>query len=543
MLLLDGKGISKSHGDRLLFRCDEIKVRPGERLGIVGANGAGKTTLLNILAGIDTEHQGTIRRAGKQTLVSQTGPAPPVDAAAARAFGVAGGASAAPSGGEVTRLKLAAAFAAGADIILADEPTGNLDLPGIQKLEDSLKNYGGAVLLISHDRALLDAVCGRILEIADGKITFYCGNYSDYRQQKEAETARQSFLAAEYRREKARLLTAIAERKEAAKEVRKAPARMGNSEARLHKRKAAGKQAKIESRAKNLATKLRQLTEQRPPAPPAAVRLKLPELPPLTGKTALRGENITATIGDRVLFDKASFILPTGRKAALLGRNGSGKTTLLRLIIEGSVGIMAARGARFGYLSQTLGELNDSKTVLANVMETSRLSETEVRTILAGLRFRRDAVDKPAAILSGGERVKVALARVFTGDNNVIILDEPTNYLDLYALEALEELLRSYRGTLLFVSHDRRFVDVVADQIMLIENKKIIQYAGNYSQYRARNTVTADDRTARILLLENRLSETISRLSLQPDEQDKADLEKIYAETRRELQELRSSRQ
>jgi len=541
MLLIDAKDISKSYGDRLLFRCAELQIRSGEHVGIVGANGAGKTTLLNILAGIETEYQGAIRRSGKQVLVSQTGPAPPVAAAAARAFGVTA-TDAAPSGGEVTRRKLAAAFTAGADIILADEPTGNLDLTGIQLLEDSLRGYDGAVVLISHDRALLDAICRRILEIADGRVIAYSGNYSSYREQKEAETARQSFLAAEYTREKTRLLAAITERQETAKTMRKAPARMGNSEARLHKRKVNGKMAKVESRAKNLETKLRQLIEHKPPAPPPEVTLTLPELPTLYGKTAVRGENITLAFGDRILFDQAAFVLPAGRKTALLGDNGSGKTTLLRLIAEGAAGITVAQGARLGYLSQTLSELAENRTVLANVMETSRLPETAVRTILAGLRFRRDAVNQPAAALSGGERVKVALARVFTGDNNLIILDEPTNYLDLYAMEALEDLLRAYRGTLLFVSHDRRFVDAVADRVMVIENRKIVQYAGNYTQYRTRDGSAANTAAERISLLENRLSEIISRLSLQPAGRDKADLEKVYAETRGELNALRTKR-
>jgi len=206
--------------------------------------------------------------------------------------------------------------------------------------------------------------------------------------------------------------------------------------------------------------------------------------------------------------------VPSVKKVALVGNNGSGKTTLLQMIATGEKGINLAQGARIGYFRQDLGILDEDKTILENVIMDSVFPQHDVRLMLAQLLFRNEYVHKKVKALSGGERVKAALAKIFVSGYNVIVVDEPTNYLDMYSLEALEKVMKEYRGAILFVSHDRKFIDEIADQVIVLQKGKAVQYAGNYSDYLKHMDLIKQQKPEqeRILQLENRLNEVIGRL-------------------------------
>jgi macrolide transport system ATP-binding/permease protein len=219
---------------------------------------------------------------------------------------------------------------------------------------------------------------------------------------------------------------------------------------------------------------------------------------------------------------------------ALLGPNGSGKTTLIKMITDSEDSIKIAHGAKIGYFSQDMNILNKNASIIDDVMESSIYPESFARLLLARLLFKGDTIYKKVDILSGGERVKVSFAKILLQDINLLILDEPTNYMDIDALEVIEDTLNEYDRTLLFVSHDRSFIDAVANQIMTIENKKIELFAGNYTEYLARNKSSVDHQREELekqeIVLKNRLSEVIGRLSMPSKKDNIEELDKEYYE-------------
>lgn len=543
MFILEASQIRKFVNDRLLFRLDNLKIYQGERIGIVGRNGAGKTTLLKVLGGEVEPDEGIVRVLGSLQKISQFGVTDNLEAAPALAgkFRLMGLDPAVMSGGELTRLKIAACFSAQSHLILADEPTSNLDLEGVQLLEDYLKEYQGAVVLISHDRALMDALCQRILEVEAGKVREYPGNYSAYREQRDARLKRERFEYEQYLQEQKRLREAVLEKQQQARSVRKAPRRMGNSEARLHKGKAGEIKAKLDRASKAIETRLLKLEHKKPPGRLETVFFPFKGDATLSSKVAVSGENLCKSYGGRIILGNASFFVPRGTRTALVGANGSGKTTLLRMIAQREPGVCLAEGTRIGYFSQDLGWLNESGSVLDNVLQDSIYTPGEVRGLLARMLFKGEEINKPVRLLSGGERVKVALARLLARDVNLLLLDEPTNYLDIPSLEALEELLLRFPGTILLVAHDRVFLDRVTDQTLIISDGKLVRYLGNYTGYRQHLEYEQDGRDIRerVLQLELRLNLVLGKLCSPSGKDDLAALDGEYRSLSRELQALK----
>lgn len=260
---------------------------------------------------------------------------------------------------------------------------------------------------------------------------------------------------------------------------------MGNSEARLHTRAVNSKKKKLDGAADALKSRLTRLEIKEKPYSPTEVRISVPEHERIHSRAAAACSLLSKSFGGRTLFNGAAFELPSGARTALTGPNGSGKTTLIRMILGREGGIWVSERARIGYFGQDFETLDYEKTVLENVSASSAHSETIVRTLLACLLFRRDEVYKKAAMLSGGERIKAAIAKILLGGFNFLILDEPTNYLDVFSLAALESVLRDYDGAMLLCSHDRRFIDAVAGRMLVIDEKngKIITYEGKYCDY------------------------------------------------------------
>jgi len=534
MLLLHAQNIKKYYGDRLILDIDDLRVYSGDRIGIVGVNGAGKTTLLEILTKNIAPDEGTVKLYTDFSYIRQFGAADiEVDSRMAKEFEINNRDVQFLSGGEQTRLKLAGQLSKDSPLLFADEPTCNLDMEGILLVEKKLMEYDGALLLISHDRELLDKICNHIIEIEEGKIKRYSGNYSDYKRQKEAERQRHQLEYDKYIRERKRLEAALNALKVKAARMKKAPRRMGNSEARLHKGSTTESQEKLHNSIKALRTRLEKLEVKEKPRELDTIKMRFQPVQSPASKVLVRGKNICLNFGDRVLFDGLDFEIPNGSKTALVGKNGVGKTTLIKMILSRHPAIKIADGVKIGYFSQDLDILDPEQSILDNIMKESYQPEWMVRTILAGLLFKRDDVHKKVAVLSGGEKVKASIAKLLVSDANLLILDEPTNYLDLFSMEALQSVLMEYDGTLLLVSHDRWLVDRVADRIIVIENCKAKVFSGTYAQYleqqvRSKNVQqrsTTTDVEEQKMILQMRLAEITARLSMRGKNDNVEELE------------------
>ena len=525
-ILLSANHIVQYFGERKILEFEKLNVYEGDHIGIVGGNGVGKTTLLNILSGELIPDEGSVIREVPVSYFKQfRDRAEQVDLQKCRKLGLTGKLSREHlSGGEMTRLGLA--MNKDSLLTFADEPTANLDADGVELCCQMLEQCS-TLLLISHDRAVLNRLCTRIVEVRDGCLYFYTGNFAAYHEQREQAFKRQEFEYQQYRSEKSRLEKAARQRSQASKSVRKAPSRMGNSEARLYKREAGEKMEKLDNARKAILSRLEQLEVKEKPREMAQVRIDFSLTDPPANREIVMGDHITFNYGKKLIFENASFSLPKGSKTALIGPNGAGKTTLMELIWSGATGIRLVPKAKIGYFKQNLDTLDLSKTVLENVMETSVQSEKTMRGILARLLIRREDVFKKVSVLSGGERVKLAFAKLFGSPANLLLLDEPTNFLDMPAIEALQQMVEDYEGTVLFVSHDRTFLEECATRILRIEDRKLISFDGNLTEWEKKQMESKSEKKMDKLLLELRLADVISRLST-PNCQNKEELEKEF---------------
>ena len=528
MLLLEAGNIKKYYADRLIIELDDFKIYPGDRIGVVGLNGSGKTTLLDILAGCLEPDEGFVRHFCEIGYIRQfSEEAVEPSQKLLKEFELAQKLEREVlSGGEHTRLKIANAFSRKNILLFADEPTSNLDFKGIELLKQKLEGLE-SFMLVSHDRSLLDGLCNKILEIRDGKVRVFNGNYTFYRQQCEKDQERAALEYEKYVDAKAGLDAAITGRQHRAKSMRKAPSRMGNSEARLHKREANERQEKINSAANSLMTRLEKLVVKEKPRELPGIKLDFSLTNPPKNRVVLSAEKLNFSYGSVNVFKDAGFKVYNGVKTALWGENGTGKTTLLNLISEnGNSDISIVPKARIGYFRQGFENLDPDKSVLENVMLDSVQRETIARTILARLLIQGEAVYKKVGVLSGGEKIKTAFAKMFVSGANILLLDEPTNYLDMQSIEALEAVLKEYEGTVLFVSHDKAFVNGVADRLLVLRNYSIEDFDGNLEEYEARRNAkngAASDNVSDGMertLLQMRLTQTIAKLSLATGDKD-----------------------
>ncbi|MCT8978706.1 ABC-F type ribosomal protection protein [Clostridium sp. CX1] len=548
MLLMECSNIKKYFGDRLVLDVDNLKVYSEDRIGIVGANGVGKTTFINILSERLKSDEGWVKLYGKYSYISQLEEPDNkiITDEMASKFGVTNTWDENMSGGEKTRFKLADGLGCNSVLIFADEPTSNVDIEGIELMEKKFAEYKGALILISHDRSFLDKLCNKILEIEDGKIKIYNGSYSDYVTQKTKERERAEFEYEEYIKEKKRLQAVITDTKQKVKSMKKAPKRMGNSEARLHKMGDQKAKANLERAAKNIEKRIENLEAKEKPKKYEDIKLDITDSNRLHSKIIIEGRNINRAFNGKIIFNNAEFSIYNESKMALIGPNGCGKSTLIKMIMNNDNCIKVAQGARIGYFSQDMSILEEKLTIIENIMESSIYNETFVRVLLARLLIKGEDIYKKVSALSGGERVKVSFAKILVQDINLLILDEPTNYMDINSLEVVEKVLKEYSRTLLFVSHDRRFVDSVADSIMIIENYKIKTFKGNYKEYtNSRNIHLSNDKEEiekQIFLLENRLSEVIGRLSMPSKKDNVLALDKEYYDILGKLKNLKQNK-
>ena len=531
--LLEINNVRKAFGDREVLRLDTLAVYDGERIGLIGENGAGKSTLLAILEGSRKPDSGSVRRMGSVACIRQQGSAEKVEDRHYQALFQAPEARDSLSGGELTRRRIAGALSGHPQLLLADEPTTDLDGAGIRLLRRQLSAFEGALILVSHDRELLRALCSRIWYLEDGQITDFPGGYDAFQQERERQRERAQFEYDQYRSEQARLKASAQRMAERASGIKKAPSRMGNSEARLHRREATDAILQISHAKRTLQNRMEQMeVKERPRALPE-IRMMLGVAHPIGAKTALSVRCDRMAAGGKMLLRSTEFSLPTGSRTALMGENGCGKTTLLCALtgqlpqearLDGAIRFNPA--ARLGWFDQHHQRtLRMDQTVLENIMRDSVLPESMARTVLSRLGFSREDAFKPVSLLSGGERAKTALARLLLMDCNLLLLDEPTNHLDLFAMEALEDLLRGYGGTLLFVSHDEAFIRRAATRLLRFEDQRLTAFEGTLGDMEdaARRKSGDQDLQLQLTGLEMRMAALAARMS-KPRKGDRPDL-------------------
>ncbi|MCL2501256.1 MAG: ABC-F family ATP-binding cassette domain-containing protein [Defluviitaleaceae bacterium] len=369
------------------------------------------------------------------------------------------------SGGEKTRAMLGRLLLERADLLLLDEPTNHLDIESVAWLEEYLRAFPGAVLLISHDRYFMDRIVTKTIEIENKTAYVYNGNYSAFVKQKSVNRE----IAEKHYREQQKV---IKHHEEVIRTIRGF-----STEAAIIRAK---------SREKMLA-KIERV--EKPTTLPDTMRLRLtPSIK--SGNDVLNVENLTMGFDGKILFKDISFELKKGDKTAVIGPNGIGKTTLLKILV-GELAPDSGRcregvNVKLGYYDQARRQLDESKTLFQELSDTyPKLNNTEIRGVLAAFMFIGDDVFKPIAALSGGERGRVALAKIMLAGANFLVLDEPTNHLDIYSKEILEESLRGYAGTLLYISHDRYFINHTATRVLELTADGLKNYTGNYDDYLA----------------------------------------------------------
>lgn len=510
--------VAKSFGGRVLFEDASLQINPGDRIGLIGANGAGKSTLFSLILGDSQPDEGSVNLqrgrtvgflpqesapSGDETILQLATSISPGMAAVHAAlrkfpdeesaehheavaqfieldgynleakakrilsslafretdFGVP---ARTMSGGWIMRAHLARLLVMEPDLLMLDEPTNHLDLETLGWFQSHLAAYSGALLVISHDRAFLNAICDGIVEISRQHLHRYRGNYDDYLVEKKARD--EQYLAAykNQQREIAHLEDFI-----------------------NRFRAKASKAAQAQERIKQLA-RIKRLPP--PENSEATVKFRFPQ-PPRGGQRTLVLENVRQAYGDHVVYENLNLTLERGQRTVLVGPNGAGKSTLLK-ILAGLLPLEAGtrtegHNVSVGYFAQHRTDTLDvRRTVLEEASDGAPgVGEQSIRTVLGSFLFRGDEVFKNVGVLSGGEKSRLALVKLLLRPPNLLLLDEPTTHLDMASINALTAALAPYEGTLVFVSHDVHFIRSLATTVLHINAGRLTPYAGDYDYY------------------------------------------------------------
>ena len=487
-LSLELKNIEMNFGNKELLAVDYLTAYQNDRIGVVGRNGQGKTTLLNLVQGSLAPNSGEVNRLvdfnyfkqieeTSELFISEK-----LDTALLNRLNVPINMSECLSGGEETKLRLARVLSDYQMGLLMDEPTTHLDGKSIRFLIDELKYYYGTLIIVSHDRYFLNQLVTKIWEIEDGSIIEYPGNYSDYVVQKEQKRVETIKASEKVNKEKQRLEQAIEQKRKQAKKMSTVseknkkksikPDRLSSSKQKDSVQKA------VQKTAKALETRVTQLGEVEKIA--ALKPIRFPSSPALEmhNRFPIMGQSVTLYAGEKLLLNRVDFQFSLGKKIANTGDNGSGKSTLLQHILTAREGITVSQKVRVSSYKQMDYKLTDTMPVIDYLMKQTDYPENTVRSVLNHLGFRQTELSKPVCALSGGEATRISLAVVFIRPSNVIILDEPTNFIDIQTIEALEGFIKNYPGTVIFTSHDQYFVKKTADQIWQITDQRLFLVKG-----------------------------------------------------------------
>ena len=529
-MILNVAHLNKAFGAKEIIKDASFLVNENEKVAVVGLNGAGKTTLLKILSGEDTADSGivTISKDAKLGYLRQinnldseltiieelyTVIKPIIDMekkmldlseqmksaledalekyyneyntlthnyelldgyqARSNVNGILKGLGFSEdefnkpisklSGGQKTRVFLGKLLLSKPDIILLDEPTNHLDLSSIEWLEGYLLNYKGAIVIVSHDRYFLDKIVGKVIDIENGNVSTYIGNYSEFSRKKELK--READLKAYLNQQEE-----IKHQEEVIEKLRsynreKSIKRAESREKLLDRIERVEKPVELKS---DMGLRFEQTEE--------------------SGMDVLKVEELSKSFGSKHLFSELNFELKRGEHVALMGDNGTGKTTILKIInglLAPDTGdVVFGSRVQMAYYDQEHQVLNMQKTLFDEISDTfPTLSNTKIRNLLAAFLFMGDDVYKRIGDLSGGERGRVSLAKLMLSNANFLVLDEPTNHLDIMSKEILESAIRDFKGTVLYVSHDRYFINKTATRILDLRHSKLMNYIGNYDYY------------------------------------------------------------
>ena len=546
MVIFKANNLKKSYGADVIFDNVSFDLKEGEVVGLLGRNGTGKSTLLKILKGLETPDSGNIQFFKKcsmgyleqipeypnmtvqdvlylpfEKVMSIEKDMRAIEGLLAtplnendmnkllekygrlqEAFDKNNGYSISSkvekiknglnitedlsnsifdkcSGGEKTRVLVAKMLLEEPEILLLDEPTNNLDIKTLEWLEDYIKQYKGSVLVVSHDRYFLDHVIGRVLELDTDGIEEYDGNYSKYIQDKE-----QRFLERYKAYENNQYITHRMEM-----QVR----RLKSMNSQILR----GVANKIENRLNKMEKIDKPIFEKK--------SMRMNEFSgSRSGATLLEAVGIAKSFEQKELFSDIDLTIEKGDRIGIIGENGSGKTTLLKILLgqempdDGIIEISST--AKIGYLTQDTSFEDEEKTILETFIQSfDNMNQGEARNKLASMLFTSDDVYKKIKVLSGGEKIRLKLCILMNQNLNLLVLDEPTNHLDLNSREVLEENLMNYSGTLLFVSHDRYFLEKMTNKIWNLENKQMEVFSGNYDEYIDRKKNAVIEETSPIL--------------------------------------------
>ena len=454
-MVLNISNLSKSYVGQSVLKEVSFHLEEKEKAAIVGINGSGKTTLLRCILGIEEADEGGIAfsKDKKMAYLAQQHADMEQEDEEYESL----------SGGQKTKKRLEEILMEKPDLLILDEPTNHLDIGSIQWLEKVLKRYDGAVLLVSHDRYFLDKIVTKVIDLERGKARMYLGNYTAYVEKKK--------------------MIREAERKA----YENQQAEIKHQEAVIEKLKQFNREKSIkraESREK-LLSKVERL-EQPEDLQNEMRLLFMPR--EASGNDVLIAKDLGKSFDGKRLFSHGTFSIQRGEHVAVIGDNGTGKTTLLKILnglIQADEGeFRLGSKVKIAYYDQEHAVLHMEKTLFDEIQDTyPDMNNTRVRNVLAAFLFTGDDVYKKVGDLSGGERGRVSLAKLMLSDANFLILDEPTNHLDIQGKEVLEEAIRNYEGTVLYVSHDRYFINQTATRIMELFSNRFDNYIGNYDYY------------------------------------------------------------
>ena len=454
-MILNISNLSKSYVGQSVLKEVSFHLEEKEKAAIVGINGSGKTTLLRCILGIEEADEGGIAfsKDKKMAYLAQQHADMEQEDEEYESL----------SGGQKTKKRLEEILMEKPDLLILDEPTNHLDIGSIQWLEKVLKRYDGAVLLVSHDRYFLDKIVTKVIDLERGKARMYLGNYTAYVEKKK--------------------MIREAERKA----YENQQAEIKHQEAVIEKLKQFNREKSIkraESREK-LLSKVERL-EQPEDLQNEMRLLFMPR--EASGNDVLIAKDLGKSFDEKRLFSHGTFSIQRGEHVAVIGDNGTGKTTLLKILnglIQADEGeFRLGSKVKIAYYDQEHAVLHMEKTLFDEIQDTyPDMNNTRVRNVLAAFLFTGDDVYKRVGDLSGGERGRVSLAKLMLSDANFLILDEPTNHLDIQGKEVLEEAIRNYEGTVLYVSHDRYFINRTATRIMELFSNRFDNYIGNYDYY------------------------------------------------------------
>ena len=454
-MILNVSMLSKAYVGKTVLKDVSFHLEDKEKAAIVGINGSGKTTLLRCILGIEEADEGSIAFSKEKKMDYLAQQHADIETENEDYDTL--------SGGQKTRKRLEEILQEKPDLLILDEPTNHLDIGSIQWLEKVLKRYDGAVLLVSHDRYFLDRIVTKVIDLERGKVRMYQGNYSAYaekkRQLREAEWKAFQNQQAEIKHQEAVIEKLKQFNRE--KSIKRAESR----EKMLSKVERLEKPEELENEMKLLFSPRES-----------------------SGNDVLMAKELGKSYDGKRLFSHGTFSLQKGEHVALIGDNGTGKTTLLKILnglIQADEGeFRLGSKVKIAYYDQEHAVLNMEKTLFDEIQDSyPDMNNTKVRNVLAAFLFTGDDVYKRIQDLSGGEQGRVSLAKLMLSDANFLILDEPTNHLDIQGKEVLEEAIRNYEGTVLYVSHDRYFINKTATRIIELFSNRFDNYIGNYDYY------------------------------------------------------------